>query len=98
MDNSPSTLVHIHAPAPIQRFITCQRCPDCKKLSRFLSWLYEWYGADSTCLRCGREWNDREWMPLPFCRGARSKNIEAAKLKWRREKTPAASIQEEAAT
>jgi len=59
-------------------------CPDCGKETRFISFYYEWYGSDATCLRCGRRWCDGEWMPLPFTRFARRDNIEQAKAAWRR--------------
>jgi hypothetical protein len=28
-----------------------------------------WYGWDSTCIKCGRNWQDGEWMDLPFANG-----------------------------
>ena len=77
--------VHIYAPPAISRFIRSGVCPDCKKRTRFIGWCYEWHGASSTCLRCGREWQDGEWMPLPFMRGARERNIAKAKRRWRLE-------------
>ena len=78
------TVIHIHAPQPTMRHCVAGTCPDCKKRTRFLSWFVEWYGYSTTCLRCGREWEGGEWMPLPFMRGARQKNIDAAKARWRR--------------
>lgn len=76
--------IHIHAPKPTMRTCIAGVCPDCKKRTRFLSWYVEWYGASQICLRCGREWEDGEWMPLPFVRGARQRNVDAAKARWRR--------------
>lgn len=78
------TVLHIHAPAPVCKFVHSGTCPDCKRRSRFIGFEYEWYGADKTCLRCGRQWSDGEWMALPFMRGARQHNIDAAKRRWRR--------------
>lgn len=40
-----------------------------------------WYRQ---CLRCGRNWQDGEWMPLAFERGSRRKSIERAKRLWRK--------------
>lgn len=42
-----------------------------------------WYGWDSTCIKCGREWQDGEWCPLDFVRQSRQKSIAAAKKRWR---------------
>lgn len=43
-----------------------------------------WYGWHSTCLKCGREWIDSEWIPIDFARGVRKRNIEMAKSHWRK--------------
>lgn len=75
--------LHIYAPQPDSKFIRAGACPDCKAWSRFIGFHTPWYGSHQTCLRCGREWMDGEWMPLPFVRGSRTKNIEAAKKRWR---------------
>ena len=42
-----------------------------------------WVGWWMTCLRCGEQWAGDEWMPRPFQRGWRKKNIENAKRLWR---------------
>lgn len=75
--------VHVHAPPTVDRAITATVCPDCKKHTRMLQFFQEWYGWHSTCLRCGREWDDGEWMPLDFRRGVRQDNISSAKARWR---------------
>jgi hypothetical protein len=31
-----------------------------------LAFFTPWYGWDSTCIRCGRQWQDGEWSELPF--------------------------------
>ena len=82
MNDAP--LVHIYAPRPVGRSAFKKICPDCKKESLMLAIHFEWHGADVTCLRCGRNWQDGEWMPLPFCRGARRQNIRWAKNRYRR--------------
>lgn len=74
----------ICTPTRASQTITAGDCPDCGRRTRFVSFHYEWYGTDSTCLRCGRRWSDGEWMPLPFARFARRDSIEAAKAEWRR--------------
>lgn len=78
------TTVHIYAPPATSRFVLAMTCPDCGKRTRMLGWDYEWHGATVVCLRCGREWQDGEWMALPFMRGARQHNIYEAKARWRR--------------
>ena len=84
VDRSVIATVHIYAPPVTRRFVLARTCPDCKKRTRMLGFCWEWHGASVTCLRCGREWQDGEWMPLPFMRGARAHNISAAKELWRR--------------
>lgn len=78
------SLVHIYAPSPTMKAIVRCYCPDCKKQSWFTRICFEWFGPDETCLRCGREWKDKEWMALPFMRGARKYNIKSAKSRYRR--------------
>lgn len=75
--------IHIHAPTAYSKFVRSGRCPDCKRWSRFIGLSYEWYGANQTCLKCGRSWSDGEWMPLDFVRGSRAKSIASAKERWR---------------
>lgn len=78
------TFVHIHAPkATAKRTFTCI-CPDCKQKTKLLQFFTPWYGWNSTCIKCGREWSDGEWMRLPFAKGARQRNIELAKLMWKK--------------
>lgn len=76
--------VHIHDPMPSNKYIKSGDCPDCKKRTRFIVFYTDYYGIDSTCMRCGREWQDGEWCALPFIRGIRRLNIEEAKKKFRR--------------
>ena len=78
-------LCHIYAPPVTSRFVLAKTCPDCGQRTRMLGWAYEWYGATVVCLRCGREWQGGEWMPLPFMREARQHNIDEAKYRWRRD-------------
>ena len=75
--------LHICAPPVTDRRARVTECPDCKKPSLVLTFYFEWYGPDSTCLRCGRRWSDGEWMPLPFERGARRNSIKSAMKHWR---------------
>lgn len=76
--------LHVHSPTVTDRSITAGHCSDCKRRTRFLAFFQDWYGWNHTCLRCGRVWDDGEWTALPFVRGARQKNIGAAKRRWRR--------------
>ena len=76
--------VHIHAPQATTKVVTVTTCPDCKKRTRMLQFFTPWYGWDSTCLRCGRRWEDGEWMPLAFVPQSRQLSIAAAKRLWRR--------------
>ena len=79
-----TTYVHVYAPKPTGRFVLSGTCRDCKRRTRFIGLSYEWYDASVTCLRCGRRWEDGEWMPLEFERGARRNSIERAKRAFRR--------------
>lgn len=76
--------VYIHAPRSTAKAVHADTCPDCKRRTRFVGFFTPWYGWDSTCLRCGRQWIDGEWMPLAFMRGARQHNIDRARTHWRR--------------
>ncbi len=74
----------ICAPAPFMKFARAGICPDCKQRTRFIGFAYEWYGANQTCIKCGRRWSDGEWMPLEFMPQSRQKSIESAKKAFRR--------------
>jgi len=78
------TTVHIKMTQTHDARLAQRQCPDCGRLSWFVQCYEDWYGADSTCLRCGRHWSDGEWMPLMFSRNARQNNIDAAKKRFRR--------------
>jgi len=78
------TWIHIHNPQPSLKAINITVCLDCNKRTRMIQFFTEWYGWNSTCLKCGRRWCDGEWMPLEFARGVRKRNIELAKKNWRR--------------
>lgn len=76
--------VHISYTKTHDRRIEWDVCLDCKQRSPFACFFQEWYGVDSTCMRCGRHWCDGEWMALPFCRGAREDSRKAARRRWKR--------------
>jgi len=78
-----NSYLHIHAPKATAKTAIAMDCPDCKKRSRMLEFFTPWYGWDSTCIRCGRNWQDGEWIPLDFIRQSRQKSIAAAKKQWR---------------
>lgn len=76
--------IHIHAPRPTEKAILITICPDCKRRTRMIQFFTPWYGWESTCIRCGRSWQDGEWMPLTFEPQSRQKSIQRAKKLWRR--------------
>ena len=82
--SSEMNFIHIHAPVVTAKTIDRAICHDCKKRTRMLQFYTPWYGWDSTCIRCGRKWEDGEWMELAFVRGSRQKSIDHAKAKWRK--------------
>ncbi len=82
-DGLHCTMTHIHAPIATAKLAVATTCPDCGKRTRMLAFFTPWYGWQSTCIRCGRQWCDSEWMPLDFARGVRQQNIERAKRRWR---------------
>ena len=59
------------------------QCLDCKNRTRMIQFLTPWYGWDSTCIRCGRRWQDGEWMALPFIPKSREISVSSAKKRWR---------------
>jgi hypothetical protein len=77
-------MIHVSRPRATSRSAKRRECPDCKAESLFASVFYEWYGWTTTCLLCGRNWQDGEWMPLPFRRSARADSIRSAHAAFRR--------------
>jgi hypothetical protein len=77
------SFIHINRPRVTAKKIWRGTCLDCGKPTRFLSFHQDWYGWNSTCIRCGRVWDDGEWIVLPFVRGAREKSVASAKCRWR---------------
>jgi len=75
--------LHIHAPKATAKRAVTAMCPDCKKRTRMLQFFTPWYGWDSTCIKCGRKWQDGEWTRLNFERKARAKSVKSAKKLWR---------------
>ncbi len=76
--------VHIHAPIATAKNLSEKTiCLDCKRSTRMIGFFTPWYGWDSTCILCGRSWQDSEWTPLDFVRQSRQKSIAYAKQKWR---------------
>lgn len=76
-------ILHIHAPQPQMKSLTRASCGDCKQESLFVGFHTPWYGWDETCVRCGRHWQDGEWLPLDFYRYARRDSISRARKRWR---------------
>lgn len=78
--------IHINYTKTHAKGIDRRKCPDCGKLSYFVWFHQEWYGVDTTCMRCGRSWSDGEWMPFEFYRHARRDSKRAARRRWKRGK------------
>ena len=77
-------MIHISWVETHERRINWRDCPDCNRKSPIVSFCQHWYGVHSTCMRCGRQWSDGEWLPLPFCRGAREQSKAEARRRWKR--------------
>lgn len=75
--------IHIHAPMSTAKELERTVCVDCKRKTIMLCFFTPWYGWDCTCIRCGRNWKDGDWMPLDFVRQSRQKSIAHAKNMWR---------------
>lgn len=58
--------IHIYAPQPTAKSIDIITCLDCKRRTRMISFFTPWYGWESTCIKCGRQGRDGEWLPLSF--------------------------------
>ena len=78
--------IHVYRPEVITKHATAGTCPDCGQRTRCLGHSYEWFAGDSTCIKCGRSFNEDGWVPLPFVRGSRQKEIARAKEQFRRTK------------
>ncbi len=77
---------HVSIARAVKAKIIRGPCPDCKRQrSAFVVVHYdsEFYGPSQTCLRCGRRWEDGEWMALDSVRGSRQKSIDSARKAWR---------------
>ncbi len=59
-------------------------CPTCDKKTFFVSLHQDWYGWDSTCLKCGEHWQDGEMSERPFERAWRKRRIEQARASYRK--------------
>lgn len=55
-------------------------CPTCKKKRYFWSWFQDWYGWESTCLKCGDRWQDGERCERPFRPRWRKESVKSALL------------------
>jgi hypothetical protein len=58
-------------------------CPTCDKQTFFTAFFQDYYGWDSTCLKCGEHWCDGEMSERPFARGWRKDSIKRAKAAYR---------------
>ena len=76
--------IHINYTKAHKQDINRTFCPDCKKDLYFALFFQEWYGWDSTCMRCGRIYSCGEWHRLPFYRYARRDNKDSARRAWKR--------------
>lgn len=57
-------------------------CPNEKRRRRMFGWFQNWYGWNITCLGCGEQWADGEWLERPFKPRWRQENIDHAKKLW----------------
>ncbi|NNP70963.1 hypothetical protein [Acinetobacter sp. Ac_5812] len=77
--------MNIHINRPRYAAKDCYRfeCLDCKKKTFALAFFQHWHGWHTTCLNCGRQYDDGQWVTLEFCRGIRKQNKDWAKNTWR---------------
>ncbi len=61
---------------------TDAKCPNCGG-KRMLWECQAWYGARSTCLKCGDSYEDGVRFERPLERGWRRKSVERAKARWK---------------
>ena len=76
-------MTHILCPEVVEKKAVAGTCPDCGQRTRFLTFTYEWFGPDATCIKCGRSFNEDGWAALPFVRQSRAKEIQRAKDRFR---------------
>lgn len=61
--------------------VKTMKCPSCERAeAQFYGWFQEWYGWHLTCLECGEQFADGEWLERPWCAGWREHNILKALL------------------
>ena len=76
--------IHINFTRYSRRDLSRGDCPTCKRKTFFVAFFQEWYGWDSTCLKCGERWTDGEMHERPFMPKWRQKSIESEKRAWRK--------------
>lgn len=75
--------IHINLSKPSEISIHRFNCLDCKKHAYAISFFQDFYGPQTTCLFCGREYIEGQKVPLDFLKGVRLKNKQAAKKHFR---------------
>ena len=75
--------IHINYTKTHEASICWRTCTDCQKRSPMVYLFQEWYGWDITCMRCGRSWQDGEWMPLDFLKRSREKSKQRARKRYK---------------
>lgn len=79
-------MLHVNHVRYSEARLAREHCPNCKKRTFFVSFFQDYYGWDSTCLRCGDSWQGSEMRERPFERGWRERRVKEAKdayRKWR---------------
>lgn len=73
------TTIHINWVKYSRAMLKREDCPICNKRTFFVSFFQDWYGWDSTCIKCGDSWQDGHRLERPFMRGWRKQAIKDAK-------------------
>lgn len=89
--------VHVYAPPPMVVRLERFDCPTCERSRFAVVAVYEWYGPDATCLRCGERFNEEGRAARPFLPRWREKSVEAAKAFYRRHRSTSLPQQEPSA-
>ena len=84
LHSTDGTLV-ICRPTILRRMKWRRTCPSCTFRTTHVGFFAEWYGWHVTCLNCGEEWQDGEWVERPFAPHWRQDNIAAARKQWKME-------------
>lgn len=75
--------LHIYVTPPTRIERRRLKCPTCKRVTRFVTLMFEWHDPESICCACGERWQGAEMCTRPFERGWRKRSMARAEQHWK---------------